>query len=70
MLLLEAAKFSLTKELTVFAIFVGVVIAAVVIIDLMYGPNPPVETIDDDELEGFVILSKVEEYRNDFPDAG
>lgn len=53
-----------------FAISVGAVIAILVFIDLMHGPNPPIETIDDDELEGFLLLSKVEEYRNDFPDAG
>lgn len=38
MILLEAPVFSLTRELIVFAVFIGICIAAIVVIDLMYGP--------------------------------
>lgn len=90
MVLLEATypEFSLTKGIVMFAIFVGVVIAIVVFVDLMRPPAPRqsvhhrlAEMLDlpdrptDKTVElpltadNEMFTTKIEEYRNDFPDA-
>lgn len=62
-MLLAAPVFSLTKEITVFAIFCAVVIVLVILVEIEYKRSVEKSTkIATHEN----IIEKVEEFRNDF----
>lgn len=63
MILLEAPVFSLTKELSVFTIFVAVVIVLVILVEIDY--KRAVEK-ENGAATHENIFEKVEEFRNDF----
>lgn len=64
-MLLEAPVFSLTKELLVFAGFVLFVILMVILVEIEYKRVTKSTTVVPQDPAYF---TKIEEYRNDFPD--